>query len=192
MRTPSRSSARPSSSASRSGTPPTSTAPARSRRDRRSRDHGNTRQRDRRRAGHQGVLADARRPRRLRSVPQSHPRAVDASLRPARTPTTSTCTRSTGSIRRTPVEETMEALHDVVKSARPATSVPHRCGRGSSPPCSMWPRATAGPRSSPCRTSTASSTAKRSARCSRLLRRPGRRQHPVESARRRPGRPSLG
>lgn len=55
----------------------------------------------------------------------------------------------------TPVEETMEALHDVIKVGKAATSVHRPCGRGSSPSCSTPPTCTAGPGSSPCRTSTA-------------------------------------
>ncbi len=39
----------------------------------------------------------------------------------------------------TPVEETMEALHDVVKAARPVTSGRVRCTRGSSPRPSTRP-----------------------------------------------------
>ena len=54
----------------------------------------------------------------------------------------------------TPVEETMEALHDVVKAVRPATSAPPAWPRGGSPSCSTWPSRTAGRSSSPCRTST--------------------------------------
>ena len=54
----------------------------------------------------------------------------------------------------TPVAETMEALHDIVKPARPATSARRRCTRGSSPSCSAPPIRAAGPGSCPCRTST--------------------------------------
>jgi aryl-alcohol dehydrogenase-like predicted oxidoreductase len=36
----------------------------------------------------------------------------------------------------TPVEETMEALNDVSRPARRATSAPRPCGRGSSRRCS--------------------------------------------------------
>jgi aryl-alcohol dehydrogenase-like predicted oxidoreductase len=43
----------------------------------------------------------------------------------------------------TPIEETLEALHDVVRPARRATSARRRCTRGSSP------------RRSPCRSGTA-------------------------------------
>jgi aryl-alcohol dehydrogenase-like predicted oxidoreductase len=49
----------------------------------------------------------------------------------------------------TPVEETMEALHDPSRPARSATSAPPRCGPGSSPRCSTPPTCTAGPGSSP-------------------------------------------
>ena len=54
----------------------------------------------------------------------------------------------------TPVAETMEALHDVVKPARSATSARRRCTPGSSPSCSTPPARAAGPGSCPCRTST--------------------------------------
>ena len=54
----------------------------------------------------------------------------------------------------TPVAETMEALHDIVKLGRSATSAHHRCTPGSSPSCSMPPARAAGPGSCPCRTST--------------------------------------
>ena len=39
----------------------------------------------------------------------------------------------------TPIEETLEALHDVVKSGKAATSARHRCTHGSSPRPSIWP-----------------------------------------------------
>jgi hypothetical protein len=48
--------------------------------------------------------------------------------------------------------------------ARRATSGPAACSRGSSPRRSTRPRRTAGPSSSPCRTTTTSSTGRRSAR----------------------------
>ena len=54
----------------------------------------------------------------------------------------------------TPVEETMEALHVVVKVGKHAISAPHRCGPGSSRRCSTSPSCTAGRSSCPCRTST--------------------------------------
>ena len=54
----------------------------------------------------------------------------------------------------TPAAETMEALHDVVKPARSATSARHRCTPGSSPSCSTPPARAAGPGSCPCKTST--------------------------------------
>ena len=65
-----------------------------------------------------------------------------------------------------PVEETMEALHDVVRPARPATSAPPPCGRGGSQSCNTPPTPTAGSGSYPCRTSTTWSSEKRNARCS--------------------------
>ena len=43
--------------------------------------------------------------------------AIDASLRGS-APTTSTSTRSTASIHDTPIEETLEALHDIVKAGK--------------------------------------------------------------------------
>ena len=61
---------------------------------------------------------------------------------------------------RTPIEETMEALHDVVRPARRATSVPAACTPGSSQRRSRWPRRD----SCRCRTTTTSSTARRSGR----------------------------
>ena len=54
----------------------------------------------------------------------------------------------------TPAAETMEALHDIVKPARSATSAHRRCTPGSSPSCSTPPTKAAGPDSCPCRTST--------------------------------------
>src|SRR3954447_3704639 len=65
-----------------------------------------------------------------------------------------------------PVEETMEALHDVVKAGKARYLGAPRCGRGGSPSSSTPPSATAGRASSPCRTNTACWRAKRSARCS--------------------------
>ena len=62
----------------------------------------------------------------------------------------------------TPVEETMEALHDVVKPAKPATSAPLPCTPGSSRSSSTPPISAAGPGSWPCRTSTTCSGVKMS------------------------------
>ena len=64
----------------------------------------------------------------------------------------------------TPIEETMEALHDVVRAARPATSVRAACSRGSSRRPSTPRRGTAGPGSYPCRTTTTWCTARKSGR----------------------------
>ena len=61
---------------------------------------------------------------------------------------------------RTPIEETMEALHDVVRAARPGTSARAACLPGSS----RKHRPSRRPASSRCRTTTTSSTARRSAR----------------------------
>ena len=54
----------------------------------------------------------------------------------------------------TPAEETMEALHDIVRPGRSATSARRRCTHGSSPNFSTPPGCTAGPGSCRCRTST--------------------------------------
>jgi aryl-alcohol dehydrogenase-like predicted oxidoreductase len=64
----------------------------------------------------------------------------------------------------TPIEETMEALHDVVRAGKPATSGPPACTPGSSPRHSTPPRRPGGPASSRCRTTTTCSTARRSGR----------------------------
>jgi len=40
----------------------------------------------------------------------------------------------------TPIEETLEALHDIVKAGKRATSARRVCTRGSSPGCSTWRR----------------------------------------------------
>jgi 1-deoxyxylulose-5-phosphate synthase len=58
----------------------------------------------------------------------------------------------------TPIEETMEALHDVVRAGKAryigATSAPPACSPGSSPRPSTPPSSAAGPGSRPCRTTT--------------------------------------
>jgi aryl-alcohol dehydrogenase-like predicted oxidoreductase len=54
----------------------------------------------------------------------------------------------------TPVEETMQALHEVVKAGKAATSARRRCGRGSSPRCSTPRNCTGGRASCRCKTST--------------------------------------
>ena len=64
----------------------------------------------------------------------------------------------------TPIEETLEALHDVVRRERYATSAPRRCMPGSFPKLCIWPIGTGGRASSPCRTTTTCSIAKKSAR----------------------------
>ena len=65
----------------------------------------------------------------------------------------------------TPIEETLEALHDVVKSGkRRATSAPPRCMLGSSAVPSTSRTGTAGPASYRCRTTTTCFTARKSAR----------------------------
>jgi hypothetical protein len=66
-----------------------------------------------------------------RPVPQAH-HGRDRRLAARLGSTTSTSTRSTAGTR-TPIEETMEALHDVVRRARRATSAPAACSPGSSP-----------------------------------------------------------
>jgi aryl-alcohol dehydrogenase-like predicted oxidoreductase len=55
----------------------------------------------------------------------------------------------------TPVEETMEALHDVVKAGKARYIGASSMWRGSSPRCSTPPTSTGGPGSCRCRTSTA-------------------------------------
>lgn len=64
----------------------------------------------------------------------------------------------------TPVEETMEALHDVVRAGKAGTSGRARCSRGSSARRSTSPRSAAGRGSCRCRTATTCSTARMSAR----------------------------
>jgi aryl-alcohol dehydrogenase (NADP+) len=88
----------------------------------------------------------------------------------------------------TPVEETMEALHDVVKAGKARYIGASSMYPGSSPRCSTPPSVTAGRASSPCRTTTTWSTARR-ARDDPAVRRSGRRADPLESAGTRlPGR----
>ena len=66
---------------------------------------------------------------------------------------------------RTPIEETMEALHDVVKAGKARyIGASAACSPGSSPRRSTSPTGTAGRGSSPCRTTTTCSTARRSGR----------------------------
>jgi 1-deoxyxylulose-5-phosphate synthase len=65
---------------------------------------------------------------------------------------------------RTPIEETMEALHDVMRAGRPGTSGPAACSSGSSRRRSTSRSGTAGRSSCRCRTTTTSSTAKKNAR----------------------------
>ena len=117
---------------------------------------------------HQSLLRDEQGTKRRWAVPQS-----DSSPRSMRAcggsvSITWICTRSIVGITPRPIEETLEALHDVVKSRQGA--LPRRIldvrlavqqGAG--------PRATqaAGRRSSACRISTTCCTARRSARCCR-------------------------
>ena len=54
----------------------------------------------------------------------------------------------------TPVAETMEALHDIVKAGKVRYLGASSCTPGSSPSCSTPPTRAAGPGSCPCRTST--------------------------------------
>ena len=66
---------------------------------------------------------------------------------------------------RTPIEETMEALHDVVRAGKARyIGASRACSPGSSPRPSTWPTPTGGPGSSPCSPTTTSSTARRSGR----------------------------
>jgi len=55
----------------------------------------------------------------------------------------------------TPVEETMEALHDVVEAGKARYLGASAMWAWQSPRCSTLPSSTAGPGSSACRTSTA-------------------------------------
>ena len=93
---------------------------------------------------------------------------IDASADAGSARTTSTSTRSTAGTTHTPIEETMEALHDVVQGGQGAlhrrlvdVRLAVRQGAVHRRP------AAAGPGSSPCRTTTTCSTARRSARCCR-------------------------
>ena len=54
----------------------------------------------------------------------------------------------------TPIEETMEALHDVLKADKPAISGLRQCGPGSFRKRSISRKGMAGQRWSPCRTTT--------------------------------------
>ena len=64
----------------------------------------------------------------------------------------------------TPIEETMQALHDVSRPARRATSVPRQWPPGNSPRPSRWRRAMAGRDSSACSRSGACCTGRKSVR----------------------------
>ncbi len=64
----------------------------------------------------------------------------------------------------TPIEETLEALHDVVKAGKARYLVRHRCSRGNSARRSTWRTSAAGRGSPRCRTTTTSSTARKSVR----------------------------
>ena len=66
-----------------------------------------------------------------------------------------------------PMEETLEALHDVVKAGKARYIGAPRCTLGSSPRCSISPISTAGRGSSRCRTTSTSCIGRRSARCCR-------------------------
>ena len=66
----------------------------------------------------EGVLSDGRRPERSRAVAQAHHATRSTRRCAGSAPTTSTSTRSTASIHETPIEETLEALHDVVKAGK--------------------------------------------------------------------------
>ena len=75
----------------------------------------------------------------------------------------------------TPIEETMEALHDVVKADKPAISGLRQCGPGSFRKRSISRKGMAGQRSSPCSPSTTWYTAKKSGKwcpCEGYVRRP--------------------
>lgn len=64
----------------------------------------------------------------------------------------------------TPIEETIEALHDAVKTGKVRTSEPPRCTLGSLRRRCTWRTGTAGRDSSPCRTTTTSFTGRKSGR----------------------------
>ena len=64
----------------------------------------------------------------------------------------------------TPIEETLEALHDVVKSGKARYIGASSMHRGNSPKLSISPTFTAGPVSFPCRIITTCFIAKKSAR----------------------------
>jgi aryl-alcohol dehydrogenase-like predicted oxidoreductase len=64
----------------------------------------------------------------------------------------------------TPVEETMEALHDCVRSGKVRYLGPRAWRPGSSPRPSMPPTGVAGPALCPCRTTTTCSTGRKSGR----------------------------
>ena len=70
----------------------------------------------------------------------------------------------------TPIEETLEALHDIVKAARSAISAHRQCMHGSLRGPWARPNAMAGRASSACRTSSTSSIERRSGRCCRYAR----------------------
>ena len=103
--------------ASTSSTPPTCTPTARARRSsgaraRRLRPARRGRDRD------QGARPDAARPERRRAVAQGDHDRDRRTACAASAPTTSTSTRSIAGTTATPIEETLEALHDVVKAGK--------------------------------------------------------------------------
>ena len=67
---------------------------------------------------HQGLPADERRRERPRPLPQAHPDLDRPLPAGASRWTTWTCTRSIAGTTETPIEETMEALHDVVRAGK--------------------------------------------------------------------------
>ena len=117
------------------------------------------------RARHQGVHADDARAERPRAVAQAHPRGDRRVARSASAWTTSTSTRSTAGTTHTPIEETMEALHDVVRAGKAryigaSTHVRVAVRQGAARRRAQRLDAS----SSRCRTTTTSSTARRSGR----------------------------
>src|SRR5664280_3040475 len=66
-----------------------------------------------------------------------------------------------------PIEETLKALDDVVKSGRPDISEPPRCSPGNSAKPCIFRDSTAGLASYRCRTTTTCSTGRKSVRCCR-------------------------
>ena len=91
----------------------------------------------------------------------------------------------------TPIEETMEALHDVVKAGKVRYLGASSWTPGSSPRCRKSPAPTAGHRSCRCRTIQPADARGRT-RDVRPPRRPGRRIHPLQPRRQGAAHPAVG